>query len=115
MSVHPVKVHDLGTTDAPGVKILVDRLWPRGIRKEDLGHDEWLKDVAPSPELRKWFGHEEERFAEFARRYREELDAGNEDVDKLRSLVREGDVTLLYAAKDREINHAVVLADWLGS
>lgn len=110
-----MKVHDLATADVPGRKILVDRLWPRGIRKDDLGQDEWLKEVAPSPELRKWFGHDPARFAEFARRYHDELDAGNKDIDRLRSLVDEGDITLLYAARDREINHAVVLADWLQS
>lgn len=115
MSIYAVKVHDLSDTDTHGTSVLVDRVWPRGIKKEDLGHDEWLKNASPSPELRKWFNHDPDRFEEFAERYRAELDEGNEDVDKLVSLAGEGDVTLLYAAKDREINHAVVLADWLRS
>ncbi|MGD7003847.1 DUF488 domain-containing protein [Corynebacterium halotolerans] len=115
MSVHTVKIHDLDDTVVSGVRVLVDRLWPRGIKKKDLDHDEWLKDVAPSPELRKWFNHDPERFEEFSRRYEAELDEGNEDVDKLVSLAEKGDVTLLYAAKDREHNHAVVLAHWLCS
>lgn len=115
MSVYHVKVHDLADAEVRGVSVLVDRLWPRGIKKEDLGHDEWLKDVAPSAELRRWFDHDEDKIAEFSKRYRAELDAGNEDVDTLKSLVAEGDVTLLYAAKDRKTNHAVVLADWLDS
>ena len=115
MTVHCVKVHDLlhGDAEVKGVCVLVDRLWPRGVKKEDLDHDEWLKDAAPSPELRKWFNHDPERFDEFARRYREELDESNADVEKLEQLAADGDLTLLYSAKDREINHAVVLADWL--
>lgn len=115
MSIQYVKVHDLldGDDDAKGTTVLVDRVWPRGIKKEDLGHDEWLKDAAPSSELRKWFDHREDRFDEFAKSYREELNEGNEDVEKLLELADNGDVTLLYAAKDREINHARVLANWL--
>lgn len=116
MSVYPVKVHDLADdAEIHGVRVLVDRLWPRGIKKENLQHDEWLKDVAPSPELRKWFDHDPEKFEEFSQNYRLELDAGNADVVKLLALVGEGDVALLYAAKNREINHAVVLAEWLRS
>lgn len=115
MSIRCVKVHDLlhGEDEVHGTSVLVDRLWPRGVAKADLDHDEWLKDVAPSPELRKWFDHDVDRFEEFSRRYREELDVGNDDVEKLEQLAADGDVTLLYAAKDREHNHAVVLADWL--
>lgn len=115
MSVYSVKVHDLlnGEDTARGTKVLVDRVWPRGISKEDLGHDEWLKDAAPSPDLRKWFDHDAEKFEEFAQRYREEFDEGNDDVEKLEKLADDGDVTLLFAAHDREINHAVVLKAWL--
>lgn len=113
MSIYCVKVHDLLDGEkAHGTKVLVDRVWPRGIKKDDLGHDEWLKDVAPSTELRKWFDHDEDKFDEFSERYRAELDEGGEDVDKLLELAK-GDVTLLYAAKDREINQARVLAEWL--
>jgi uncharacterized protein YeaO (DUF488 family) len=90
--------------------VLVDRLWPRGVKKQDLVHDEWLKTVAPSGSLRRWFGHDPERFAAFAERYRQELE-GNEEVDRLAELAAKRPVTLLYAAKDREHNHARVLAD----
>lgn len=113
MNIHVVNVRDLDTTDAPGTKVLVDRIWPRGIRKTELGHDEWLREVAPSTELRTWFDHREERFPEFRKRYLDELKAGNEEIDKLRELVGEGTVTLLYSARDREHNQAVVLAEWL--
>ena len=113
--IKTVKVHDLihGRDAVAGKAILVDRLWPRGIAKRKLVLDGWFKDVAPSPELRKWFGHEEERFSEFRRRYLAELDAN--DSPQLQELQRlaGGEVTLLFAAKDRRINHAVVLKEWL--
>jgi uncharacterized protein YeaO (DUF488 family) len=96
-----------------GARVLVDRLWPRGLSKDKAGLAAWLKDIAPSAELRAWFGHDPERFAEFSRRYRAEL-AGNEAaVDELRSLIAKGPVTLLYGAHDEAHNNAVVLADWL--
>jgi uncharacterized protein YeaO (DUF488 family) len=91
-----------------GTRVLVDRLWPRGVKKTDAHLDHWLKDVAPSPELRVWFGHNPERFAEFRRRYEEEL-AGNPAVSELRKLGRGRRVTLLYAARHPEVNHALVL------
>ncbi|QGU06677.1 hypothetical protein COCCU_03625 [Corynebacterium occultum] len=119
MSIHAVNVRDLESADAPGVKVLVDRIWPRGIKKTELGHDEWLKEAAPSTELRKWFNHDPQRFPEFARRYRTELEAAqseaNADLVKLKKLVGEGDIVLLYSARDREHNQAVVLAEWLSS
>ncbi len=92
-----------------GYRVLVDRLWPRGVRKQDLVHDEWLKQVAPSGALRRWFGHDPDRFESFAERYRQELE-GNEEFDRLVEIVAERPVTLLYAARDRENNHARVLA-----
>jgi uncharacterized protein YeaO (DUF488 family) len=88
-------------------RILVDRLWPRGISKKKAALDGWMKDVAPSPALRKWFDHKPERFKEFARRYRVEL-KGNPALDELRGL--KGKVTLIYGARDPRINHAIVLA-----
>jgi len=97
---------DPATSD--GVRVLVDRLWPRGLGKDSAHLDHWDKDVAPSPALRKWFGHEPERFSEFARRYREELKS-NAALGELRKLGAKRRVTLLYAAKDPEVNHAVVL------
>jgi len=90
-----------------GTRILVDRLWPRGISKRKAALDGWNKDVAPSPALRKWFGHKPERFAEFRKRYRTEL-KGNPAVKELRAT--KGKLTLLYGARDPKINHAVVLA-----
>lgn len=117
--IKAVKVHDYvsGEDTAPGKKVLVDRLWPRGVKKEDLpGY--WLKEVAPSPELRKWFGHDAEKFKEFSKRYKSELaeadSSGNADLEELQNMVDDGDVSLMYAAKDREVNHAVVLKEWLG-
>ncbi|SEG91208.1 Uncharacterized conserved protein YeaO, DUF488 family [Thermomonospora echinospora] len=102
--------------DAPperGAVFLVDRMWPRGKRKEDLSLDGWLREVAPSTELRRWFGHRPERFAEFAERYRRELDAAPDAVRPLLEAARQGPLTLLYSAKDTEHNQAVVLRDYL--
>lgn len=90
-----------------GRRILVDRLWPRGLSKRKAALDAWDKDIAPSPALRKWFGHREERFREFAKRYRAEL-KGNSALKELRS--HKGKITLVYGARDPNINHAVVLA-----
>ena len=91
-----------------GKRILVDRLWPRGLKKTDAALDEWMKDVAPSVPLRLWFGHDPDRFAEFGRKYKAEL-AKNPALSELRALGKSKLVTLLYAAHDPEINHAVVL------
>ncbi|GAA1056467.1 hypothetical protein GCM10017608_31940 [Agromyces luteolus] len=98
-----------------GVRILVDRLWPRGISKERAELDEWAKDAAPSPELRtEWHRADDDRFDEFAVRYRTELD-GNPAALALLALAGERDrVTLLYGARDAVRNHAAVLRDWLG-
>ena len=96
-----------------GARILVDRLWPRGVKKDALRLDLWLKDIAPSAALRQWFGHEPERFAEFARRYRKELDANATAAAELEPWLRKGRVTLLYGARDPEHNQAVVLREWL--
>lgn len=99
---------------ADGYRILVDRLWPRGISKEKGKIDLWLKSVAPSNELRKWFGHDPERFAEFDRRYRAEL-AESGALDELRAVLREHpDATLLFAAHDEAHNNAAVLKELLG-
>ncbi|MER7503053.1 DUF488 family protein [Nonomuraea pusilla] len=96
-----------------GTVFLVDRMWPRGIRKDDLRLDGWARDVAPSSELRLWFGHRPERFEAFAERYRAELADRPEAVRPLLDAARKGRVTLLYGAKDTEHNQAVVLRDWL--
>jgi uncharacterized protein YeaO (DUF488 family) len=95
-----------------GIRILVDRLWPRGLRKDTAALDLWAKDLAPTPSLRKWFDHRPERFAEFKRRYRDEL-KGNHAVPDVIGQIGKAKATLLYAAKDPMVNHAVVLADFL--
>ena len=98
-----------------GRRVLVERLWPRGVRKEALKLDAWLKDVAPSTELRQWFGHDPERFAEFSQRYRRELreKAAASAVRELRAYARTETLTLIYAAKDQEHNGALVLSNLL--
>jgi uncharacterized protein YeaO (DUF488 family) len=96
-----------------GKRILVDRLWPRGIAKEKARIDEWLKEIAPSDELRKWFGHDPALWDEFRERYRRELEAKAELLDQLRGLAKKETVTLLFAAKDEEHNNAVVLKEVL--
>jgi uncharacterized protein YeaO (DUF488 family) len=98
---------------ADGARVLVDRLWPRSVRKETADLTLWLKEIAPSAELRRWFGHDPERFVEFSRRYRAELSANKDAVSRLDDLIRAGPVTLLYAARDTEHNQARVLSDYL--
>ncbi|HET7136965.1 MAG TPA: DUF488 domain-containing protein [Gaiellaceae bacterium] len=96
-----------------GYRILVDRLWPRGVSKEEARLDEWARELAPSSELRKWFGHDPARFDEFRRRYTEELAAHDEKLRELRRRARGATVTLVYGARDTEHNDAVVLAELL--
>ncbi len=96
-----------------GYRVLVDRLWPRGVKKEDARLDEWLKEVAPSNELRKRFKHEAGTWNEFKRRYFEELAAQEEAVAGLADKIKRGKVTLLYAARDTERNNAVALKEYL--
>ncbi len=97
-----------------GVRVLVDRLWPRGLRKEDAGFDEWLREVAPSTELRRWYGHQPELYAEFRRRYLAELAGpGAEALQRLRLLAAAGPLTLLTATRDADLSHAAVLAELL--
>ena len=106
-----VRVYDDG--ESRGRRFLVDRLWPRGVAKSDLHLDGWLKDAGPSDELRRWFGHDPQRWDEFRVRYTAELDARPEAWQPLLEAAREGDITLLYGAKDTEHNQAVVLRDHL--
>jgi uncharacterized protein YeaO (DUF488 family) len=96
-----------------GYRVLVDRLWPRGIRKETARLDQWEKELAPSTELREWFAHEPARFAEFRRRYTDELGRQRPRLAALRRRARDGTLTLVYSARDAEHNDAVVLADIL--
>lgn len=92
-----------------GLRVLVERLWPRGLTKERAAIDLWLKEIAPSPELRKWFGHDPAKWTEFRKRYRAELRGNAEAVKQLRQKGKEGTVTLVYAARDEEHNSALVL------
>jgi uncharacterized protein YeaO (DUF488 family) len=96
-----------------GVRVLVERLWPRGLTKERAAVDLWLKDVAPSPELRKWFGHDPARWEQFQGRYRRELREKQDAVRVLKQKAKEGTVTLVYAARDEEHNGALVLKRFL--
>lgn len=93
-----------------GRRILVDRLWPRGLSKERAAIDEWIKDIAPSTELRRWFGHDPEKWREFQRRYRQELRTRDDFVRDIARQASRGPVTLVYGARDEEHNDAVVLA-----
>jgi len=99
--------------DAPargdGVRVLIDALWPRGLRKDDAKIDVWLKEIAPSTELRNWFHHDPEKWVEFRRRYRSELSKNADAVAELKNLTQRGHVTLVYGARDTDHNNAVVL------
>lgn len=106
------RVYDAPAED-DGYRVLVDRLWPRGLTKEAAAVDLWLRDIAPSTELRKWFHHEPEKWTEFRRRYEQELRHNPDAVAQLREAIRAHHVTLVYGAKDAEHNQAVVLRDFL--
>lgn len=96
-----------------GARVLIDRLWPRGVKKEDAGIDEWIKEIAPSTALRKWFGHDPSRWQEFRRRYQSEIRQHPNEFDRLRALARRGRITLVFSAHDEAHNDAVVLKDLL--
>lgn len=96
-----------------GARFLVERLWPRGMKKESLHMDGWTKDAAPSDELRRWFGHDPAKWAEFRKRYIGELESKPEAIRSILEAARSGDVTLLYSARDTEHNNAVVLKQYL--
>ena len=106
------RVYDApATTD--GVRVLVDRLWPRGLSKEQARIDHWLKEIAPSNQLRKWYNHDESRWEEFKHRYFDELRDQDEPVIQLQTLINAQSVTLLYAAHSETHNNAVALAEFL--
>jgi len=96
-----------------GARILIDRLWPRGVRKADAAIDVWAKDIAPSTALRRWFGHDPARWHEFRRRYSEEIHRRRNRLDELRTLAQKGRITLVFAARDETHNDAVVLREIL--
>lgn len=118
MSKHEVRIRRAYDDPEPddGARVLVDRIWPRGLSKSKAGFDEWCKSVAPSTELRKWYAHDPERFAEFDRRYRDELDDPEraEALAHLRELAAHGPLTLITATKHADISEAAVLAELLG-
>ena len=106
------RAYEPASTD-DGYRVLVDRLWPRGIKKEDLKLDSWHKEIAPSTELREWFGHDPAKFDEFQRRYQKELDVNDAFVKLREELKGKPTVTLVYGAKDEQHNQAVVLQHYL--
>jgi uncharacterized protein YeaO (DUF488 family) len=115
---HPIVIERIyePPRENEGMRILVDRLWPRGVSKDRAHVDVWMKDVAPNPELRKWFGHDPARFADFRLRYEDELandPLHQAKVAELHQLAESSPLTLLYAAKDGRCNHAIVLLDFL--
>jgi len=112
MTIDLKRVYDPPAT-SDGRRILVDRIWPRGITKADLQIDAWLKDLAPSTELRKWFGHDPAKWDEFRKRYAGELEQRSEALEELVEKARAGHVTLVFSAKDTEHNNAVALREHL--
>ncbi len=108
------RVYDPPSRD-DGKRILIDRLWPRGLRKEAAHIDEWVKDLAPSTGLRKWFNHDPEKWGEFRRRFFAELDAEPESVSGIIAAARKGTVTLLFGSKEERYNNAAALKEYLDS
>ncbi len=115
MAVSKIKIKRIyeEAADSDGYRLLVDRLWPRGVSKEEAKVDEWLKEIGPSDELRKWFGHEKEKYPEFKKRYKTELEDMPELLEHVEDLARKHQLTLVYSAKDEEHNQAVVLQEVL--
>lgn len=111
----PIHIHRAYEKESmpPGRRVLVDRLWPRGIRKSDLVIDEWARHLAPSTGLRKWFAHDPERWTEFRRRYKEELKEQAAELQRLKELAEADDLVLIYSARDLEHNQAVVIREVL--
>jgi uncharacterized protein YeaO (DUF488 family) len=112
MAFHIKRVYDKAEK-ADGVRVLVDRLWPRGVSREKAKIDRWLKEISPSTELRTWYGHNPARWEEFKARYFRELDQHDEAIAELVEQAREGPVTLLYASTEKRINNAVALKEYL--
>lgn len=114
MNIQLKRIYEAGSKE-DGYRILVDRLWPRGFTKEKAALDLWLKEIAPSNELRKWFGHDPDKWKDFQKKYKQELKQNKEAVDILKDYIQKGKVTLLYAAKDEEHNEAQVIKDFISS
>ncbi len=115
ISANRIKIKRVYERRSPedGTRILIDRLWPRGLKKEKAAIDHWFKEISPSTELRQWFAHDPARWNEFKRRYAAELKSHTEQLEEIRKLARHGPITLLYAARDEAHNDAVVLRDML--
>jgi uncharacterized protein YeaO (DUF488 family) len=103
------------SSDQNGLRVLVDKLWPRGLRKNEVRLDIWLKEIAPDDELRKWFFHDPDKWEEFRKRYLKELEQNEEYVQKLIEKAKETDLILLYAAKNERFNNAIVLKEYIES
>ncbi|HXG29068.1 MAG TPA: DUF488 family protein [Nevskiales bacterium] len=114
MAIQVKRVYE-AASQADGVRVLVDRLWPRGLAKATARIDIWARDVAPSEALRRWYGHEPDRWPEFRRRYFAELDVNRAALNSLLEAARGGTVTLLYGSKETRLNNAVALKDYLES
>lgn len=112
MSIEIKRIYDT-PEDNDGMRILVDRLWPRGLSKEKAKVDLWMKEVAPSNELRRWYNHDAQKWLEFKLKYFAELKAQPESVDKLLYCMREGSVTLVFSSKENRFNNAVALKEYL--
>lgn len=112
MTVKTKRVYE-PAADSDGQRVLVDRVWPRGVSKDDAELTDWRKELAPSTDLRKWFGHRPERWAEFKKRYARELDVQDEALNELADRAEKGNLTLVYAAKDEEHNNAEALREML--
>ncbi len=106
------RIYDPASPD-DGKRIYIDRLWPRGMKKEEVKIDEWLKEISPSDSLRKWFGHDPSKYPEFKKRYRKELEKHSEILERIRKEGKKEIVTLLFSAKDVEHNNATVMRDIL--
>ncbi|HER19578.1 MAG TPA: DUF488 family protein [Chromatiales bacterium] len=112
MSIRIKRVYD-PPSPGDGPRILVDRLWPRGISREKARIDHWIKEVAPSHDLRRWYGHEPHKWPEFRKRYFVELDANSEAIDALRAAMPKGKATFLFSSKETELNNATALREYL--
>lgn len=112
MTIRIKRIYD-APADDDGYRVLVDRVWPRGLSKSKARIDRWLKEIAPSTELRRWFGHDPSRWNEFRSRYRGELEKSSALVEELVEKARSAPVTLLFSARDQHHNQAVVLSEWL--
>lgn len=112
MKIRTKRVYDTPAA-SDGARVLVDRIWPRGLSREDVAADAWVRHIAPSTALRRWFAHDPARWTEFRSRYRAELDVRTDSIAELARIVGDRDVTLLYAARDRDHNQAVVLKEYL--